>query len=94
VHLILASRDPKVYRRESLAPLIAFGASPRATIYLAQAAKAYAFIDGRGYVTPEDVKAVAKDILRHRLIITYEAEAEGLTSDDIVERVLQGVAVP
>jgi MoxR-like ATPase len=94
VHLILASRDPKVYRMESLAPLIAFGASPRATIYLAQAAKAYAFIDGRGYVTPEDVKAVAKDILRHRLIITYEAEAEGLTSDDIVDRVLQGVAVP
>ena len=79
---------------ENLAPLIAFGASPRATIYLAQAAKAFAFIDGRGYVTPEDVKAVAKDVLRHRLIITYEAEAEGLTTDDIVERVLQGVAVP
>ena len=94
VHLVLASRDPRVYRMESLAPLIAFGASPRATIYLAQAAKAFAFIDGRGYVTPEDVKAVAKDILRHRLIITYEAEAEGLTSDDIVERVLQGVALP
>jgi MoxR-like ATPase len=94
VQLILASRDPRVYRMESLGPLIAFGASPRATIYLAQAAKAFAFIDGRGYVTPEDVKAVAKDILRHRLIITYEAEAEGLTSDDIVERVLQGVAVP
>ena len=71
---------------ENLAPLIAFGASPRATIYLAQAAKAFAFIDGRGYVTPEDVKAVAKDILRHRLIVTYEAEAEGPTSDDIVER--------
>jgi MoxR-like ATPase len=94
VHLILASRDPKVYRLENLVPLIAFGASPRATIYLAQAAKAFAFIDGRGYVTPEDVKAVAKDILRHRLIITYEAEAEGMTSDDIVDRVLQGVAVP
>jgi MoxR-like ATPase len=94
VHLILASRDPKVYRMENLAPLIAFGASPRATIYLAQAAKAFAFIDGRGYVTPEDVKAVAKDILRHRLIVTYEAEAEGLTSDDIVDKVLQGVAVP
>jgi MoxR-like ATPase len=94
VHLILASRDPKAYRLDALAPLIAFGASPRATIYLAQAAKAYAFIEGRGYVTPEDVKAVAKDILRHRLIVTYEAEAEGMTSDDIVDRVLQGVAVP
>ena len=94
VHLIFATRDPEAYRLEALSPLIAFGASPRATIYLAQAAKAYAFIDGRGYTTPEDVKAVAKDVMRHRLIITYEAEAEGLTSDDIIDRVLQGVAVP
>jgi MoxR-like ATPase len=94
VHLVLATRDPRVYRMESLAPLIAFGASPRATIYLAQAAKAQAFIDGRGYAMPDDVKAVAKDILRHRVIITYEAEAEDLTSDAIIERVLEGVAVP
>ncbi|HWO72476.1 MAG TPA: MoxR family ATPase [Dehalococcoidia bacterium] len=94
VHLILATRDPKTYRMEALAPLIAFGASPRATIYLAQASKAHAFIDGRGYVTPDDVKAVAKDVLRHRVIITYEAEAEDLTPDDIIDRVLQGVAVP
>jgi MoxR-like ATPase len=94
VHLILATRDPRVYRMESLAPLIAFGASPRATIYLAQAAKAYAFLDGRGYVTPDDVKAVAKDVLRHRVIITYEAEAEDLTPDEIIDRVLQGVPVP
>ena len=94
VHLILATRDPRRYRMESLAPLIAFGASPRATIYLAQAAKAYAFLDGRGYVTPDDVKAVAKDVLRHRVIITYEAEAEDLTPDEIIDRVLQGVAVP
>ncbi len=94
VHLILASRDPTVYRMEGLAPLIAYGASPRATIYLAQAAKAFAFIDGRGYVTPEDVKAMAKDVLRHRLIVTYEAEAENLTSDDLIERLLGGVAVP
>ncbi|HLF79235.1 MAG TPA: MoxR family ATPase [Dehalococcoidia bacterium] len=94
VHLILATRDPSTYRLDALAPLIAFGASPRATIYLAQAAKAHAFLDGRGYVTPDDVKAVAKDVLRHRVIITYEAEAEGLTSDDIIDRVLQGVAVP
>jgi MoxR-like ATPase len=79
---------------ESLVPLIAFGASPRATIYLAQAAKAFAFLDGRGYVVPDDVKAVAKDVLRHRVIITYEAEAEDLTPDDIIDRVLQGVAVP
>jgi MoxR-like ATPase len=94
VHLVLATRDPRVYRMESLAPLIAFGASPRATIYLAQAAKAHAFVDGRGYVMPDDVKAVAQDIMRHRVIITYEAEAEDLTSDAIIDRVLQGVAVP
>jgi MoxR-like ATPase len=94
VHLILATREPKTYRMDSLVPLIAFGASPRATIYLAQAAKAFAFLDGRGYVIPDDVKAVAKDVMRHRIIITYEAEAEDLTPDDIIERVLQGVAVP
>jgi MoxR-like ATPase len=94
VHLILASRDPKSYRLDALASLIAFGASPRATIYLAQASKAHAFLDGRGYVTPDDVKAIAKDVLRHRLIITYEAEAENLTSDEVVDRILQGVAVP
>jgi MoxR-like ATPase len=94
VHLILATRDPKAYRMDALAPLIAFGASPRATIYLAQAAKAHAFLDSRGYVTPDDVKGVAKDVMRHRVIITYEAEAEGLTSDEIIDRVLQGVAVP
>ena len=94
VHLVVASREPKNYRLEALAPLIAFGASPRATIYLAQAAKAYAFIGGRGFVTPDDVKAVARDVLRHRVILTYEAEAEELTSDDVVGRVLEGVAVP
>ena len=94
VHLILATREPKTYRMDSLVPLIAYGASPRATIYLAQAAKAFAFLDGRGYVVPDDVKAVAKDVMRHRIIITYEAEAEDLTPDDIIERVLQGVAVP
>jgi MoxR-like ATPase len=94
VHLILATRDPRAYRLDSLAALIAYGGSPRATIYLAQAAKAFAFLDGRGYVTPEDVKAIAADVLRHRVIITYEAEAEGLTSDDLIGRVLQGVAVP
>ena len=94
VHLVLATRDPKTYKLDALSPLIAFGASPRATIYLAQAAKANAFIDGRGYVTPDDVKAIAKDVLRHRVIITYEAEAEDQTTDEIIESVLQGVAVP
>jgi MoxR-like ATPase len=94
VHLILATREPRTYRMEALAPLIAFGASPRATIYLAQASKAHAFIEGRNYATPDDVKAIARDVLRHRVIITYEAEAEELTSDQIIDRVLDGVAVP
>jgi MoxR-like ATPase len=94
VHLVQASRNPKVYRLDALAPLIAFGASPRATIYLAQGAKAHAFINGRGYVTPDDVKAIARDVLRHRVIITYEAEAEELTPDDVVGRILDGVALP
>ncbi len=94
VHLVLATRDPKAYRLDALAALIAFGGSPRATIYLAQAAKAFAFIAGRGYVVPDDVKAVARDVLRHRIIITYEAEAEELTTEDMVNRVLEGVAVP
>ena len=94
VHLILATRDPASYRMESLRTLIAFGASPRATIYLAQAAKAVAFLEGRGYVTPDDVKTIAKDVLRHRVITTYEAEAEELSQDVIIERILQGVAVP
>ena len=94
VHLILATREPGSYRMENLRPLIAFGASPRATIYLAQAAKAAAFLEGRGYVTPDDVKAIAKDVLRHRVIVTYEAEAEELTPDAIIDRILQGVAVP
>jgi MoxR-like ATPase len=94
VHLVQASRNPKVYRLDALSPLIAFGASPRATIYLAQGAKAHAFINGRGYVTPDDVKAIARDVLRHRVIITYEAEAEELTPDDVVGRILDGVALP
>lgn len=94
VHLVFATREPGNYRLEGLKTLVSYGASPRATIYLAQAAKAFAFLEGRGYVTPDDVKSIAKDVLRHRLIVTYEAEAEGLTSDDIVDRVLAGVAVP
>ena len=94
VHLILATRDPAAYRMESLRALISFGASPRATIYLAQASKAVAFLEGRGYVTPDDVKAIAKDVLRHRVITTYEAEAEELSPDTIIERILQGVPVP
>ena len=74
--------------------LISFGASPRASINLVLASKAKAFIDGRGYVIPEDVKYVAKDILRHRILLSYEAEAEEITSEDIVDQLLQEVPVP
>ncbi|MCH8009475.1 MAG: AAA family ATPase [Chloroflexi bacterium] len=94
VHVVYATRDPESYRLAELRPQIAYGASPRASIFLAQAARAYAFIDGRGYVTPDDVKAIAQNVLRHRVIVTYEAEAEDVTSQDIVQRVLETVPVP
>ena len=94
LNLVAATRDPRRYRLDALAGLIAFGGSPRATISLAQAAQGYAFIQGRGYVTPEDVKEIAADVLRHRIVLTYEAEAEEVTADQIVERVLESVEVP
>ena len=94
LHLVFATREPHNYRLDSLSGLIAYGASPRASIYLAQTAKGHAFVHGRGYVTPDDVKAIAMDVLRHRVIVTYEAEAEELSSEDIVRRVLEGVPVP
>ena len=71
-----------------------YGASPRATIYLAIAAKAYAFLQGRGYVTPQDVKTIGMDVLRHRVIVSYEAEAEEMTSEDVVKRIFEEVSVP
>ena len=77
-----------------LAPLIAFGASPRATLAFSEASRAMAFLHGRGYVIPEDVKEIAKDVLRHRILLTYEAEAENVTTDAVVEQVLERVEVP
>jgi MoxR-like ATPase len=94
VHLVAATRDPELYRLARLKPLIEYGASPRATIYLAQAARAHAFVQHRGYVEPDDVKSVAMDVLRHRLVPTYEAEAENTTAEDIVAAVLAEVEVP
>jgi MoxR-like ATPase len=79
---------------KELKPLISYGASPRASIYLAQAARAHAFVNGRGFVEPDDVKSVALDVLRHRIVPTYEAEAESVTAEDLVRRVLAGVEVP
>jgi MoxR-like ATPase len=93
VSLVVATRDPMAFGLE-LAPLIRYGASPRATIALTMCAKAWAFMHGRGYVTPQDVKAIAPDVLRHRIAVTYEAEAERISSQQIVERVLAQVAIP
>ncbi len=94
VNIVLATREPDGYRLNDLKNLISYGASPRATVYLAQAARAYAFVHGRGYVSPDDVKAMAIDVLRHRIVVTYEAEAEEIPSEEIVRRVLQGVELP
>jgi len=92
--LTMATRDPEKYRLGSLKPLIAYGGSPRATLALAASSKALAFLNHRGYVTPEDVKTIAPDVLRHRILLTYEAEAENLTSEDIVRQILDNVEVP
>jgi MoxR-like ATPase len=93
LNLVAATRDPKKCNLD-IGDLIRYGASPRATIFLANAAKANALLAGRGYVTPQDVKSICPDILRHRVIITYEAEAEEKTSDDIVKQILDNVEVP
>jgi MoxR-like ATPase len=93
VQLVLASRKPQEFKLD-MKDLIQFGASPRATIYLAQAARAHAFIKRRGYVTPEDIKAVGMDVLRHRIILTYEAEAEELTTESVISRIFDAVQVP
>jgi MoxR-like ATPase len=92
--LVLATRDPKAAGLADLADLISFGASPRATLFLARAAKALAMVRGRGYVVPEDVKELAPDVLRHRIVPTYEAEAEEITTDALIARLLDRIPVP
>lgn len=94
IDLIFATRYPEQYGLEDLKPLISFGASPRGSINLTTSAKCYAFIKRRGYVVPEDVRAVVHDVLRHRIGITYEAEAENITSEDIINRIVNVVEVP
>src|SRR5947208_3436509 len=93
VNIVIATREPAAYQLD-LGPLIQYGASPRATLYLTLAAKAHAFLQGRGYVTPQDVKSIGADVLRHRVIVTYEAEAEEIDADEVVRRVFDGVPVP
>jgi MoxR-like ATPase len=93
VHIVCATRDPHKYGL-SLGNFISYGASPRATIYLAVAAKAHAFLQQRGYVTPQDVKSIGPDVLRHRVIVSYEAEAEDKTSEDIIKTIFDNIEVP
>lgn len=94
VNLVDATRNPEQYGLPELSDLIHYGASPRATIYLAMAARGQALLEGRGYVTPQDVKSVSMDVLRHRVILTYEAEAEEKSPEDIVQMILNSVKVP
>ena len=94
INIVFATRKPTESGLEDLSGLIEYGASPRATIFLVQAARAHAFIRGRGYVTPEDIKSVGMDVFRHRIIITYEAEAENITTEDIVQKVFDNIEVP
>jgi MoxR-like ATPase len=94
INIVFATRKPTESGLEDLSGLIEYGASPRATIFLVQAARAHAFIRGRGYVTPEDIKSVGMDVLRHRIIITYEAEAENITTEDIVQKIFDNIEVP
>ena len=92
--IVFATRQPQKYQLAELAPLISYGASPRGSINMAMAAKSYAFIKKRGYVIPEDVRAVVDDVLRHRIGITYEAEAENVTSEDLIHRIIDVIEVP
>jgi MoxR-like ATPase len=94
VDVVHATREPKHYGLDDLVPLVEFGASPRATIALAQASRAHAFLRGRSFVTPDDVKAIGPDVLRHRILTTYEAEAEEVTSDEIVKKVFAQIESP
>lgn len=94
VNIVCATRDPEKFNLKNLNGLINYGASPRATIYLTIAAKAHAFMQGRGYVTPQDVKTIGYDVLRHRVIVSYEAEAEEMTSESIIKTIFDNIEVP
>ena len=93
IDLVMATRNPKAYKLD-VQEYIEYGASPRATICLTLASKAHAFLQGRGYVTPQDIKQIGHDVLRHRIIITYEAEADEVTSEQIIDKLFDTVEVP
>jgi len=94
INLVTATRDPKANQLSTYAGMIQFGASPRASIFLNRAAKAYAFLQRRGYVVPHDIKSIGMDVLRHRIILTYEAEAQNVTEDDILKSLFDTIEVP
>ena len=94
INVVHATREPGAYGLKELGVFVQFGASPRASIFLNLAARAHAFLKRRGYVTPEDIKSVGLDVLRHRVSLTYEAEAENVTAEDIVRRIFEHVEVP
>lgn len=94
VDIVVATRNPEEYKIKDLKNMILYGASPRASIYLAEASRAFAFLSGRGYVTPEDVKNIAMDVLRHRIILTYEAEAENISTEEVIKKILLEIEVP
>ena len=94
VNIVFATRDPKATRLDKIAPYIQYGASPRASLALLHAAKAFALIRKRHFVTPDDIKAIAHAVLRHRIVRTYEAEADGVTADQIVQIILSTIATP
>jgi len=93
VHIVFATRKPEQYKLD-LKHLIQFGTSPRATIYLTLAAKAWALLQGRSYVTPEDIKSIGPDVLRHQIILSYEAKTQAVTTDDIIKRIFNTIPVP
>ena len=92
--LLHATREPAAHGLSELTPLIEYGASPRAGIFLIRAAKAHAFLQGRGYVTPDDVKSLGDDVLRHRIVLTYEAEAEDVSADELLRKIFETIPVP
>jgi MoxR-like ATPase len=94
LNIVFATRSPEKFKLGQLKDLISFGASPRASINLVLAAKAKAFIDGRGYVIPEDVRYIGKDVLRHRMLLSYEAEAEEVTSEELIDQLFKEIPVP
>jgi len=94
IDIVFATRDPAAAKLQDLANLIEYGASPRASIALTLAAKSHAFMQGRGYVTPQDVKAIGMDVLRHRVILSYEAEAEEMGPEDVLKKVFDSIRVP